>query len=80
MIIHTADFNGGAKIFEVSRVWSERVNKEFSAQYEEEGRLGITQTPFLKDLDRLHVLAKSEMGFFKVIVRPLWFTLNAFFV
>lgn len=25
-------------------------------------------------------MAKSEMGFFKVIVRPLWFTLNAFFV
>lgn len=31
MIIHTADFNGGAKTFEVSRIWSERVNKEFSA-------------------------------------------------
>lgn len=41
MIIHTADFNGGAKHFELSRTWSERVNKEFSAQYEEEGKLGI---------------------------------------
>ncbi|CAD8126757.1 unnamed protein product [Paramecium sonneborni] len=79
MIIHTADFNGGAKVFEISRIWSERVNKEFSAQYEEEGRLGIPQTPFLKDLDKIHIMAKSEMGFFKVIVRPLWFTLNAFF-
>lgn len=37
MILHTADFNGGAKTFEVSRVWSERVNVEFSAQFEEEG-------------------------------------------
>ncbi|CAK91630.1 unnamed protein product (macronuclear) [Paramecium tetraurelia] len=79
MIIHTADFNGGAKVFEISRIWSERVNKEFSAQYDEEGRLGIPQTPFLKDLDKLHIMAKSEMGFFKVIVRPLWFTLNTFF-
>lgn len=32
MIIHTADFIGAAKTFEVSRVWSERVNIEFSAQ------------------------------------------------
>ena len=39
-----------------------------------------THSSRLKDLDRLHVMAKSEMGFFKVIVRPLWFTLNAFFV
>jgi cAMP-specific phosphodiesterase 4 len=31
MIVHTADFNGGAKVFEVSRVWSERVNVEFNA-------------------------------------------------
>ena len=31
MIVHTADFNGGAKVFEVSREWSERVNKEFIA-------------------------------------------------
>jgi cAMP-specific phosphodiesterase 4 len=31
MIVHTADFNGGAKVFEVSKVWSERVNLEFSA-------------------------------------------------
>jgi cAMP-specific phosphodiesterase 4 len=29
MIVHTADFNGGAKMFDVSRVWSERVNVEF---------------------------------------------------
>lgn len=29
MIVHTADFNGGAKQFEISRVWSERVNVEF---------------------------------------------------
>jgi hypothetical protein len=32
MIIHSADFIGGAKEFETSRIWSERVNKEFAAQ------------------------------------------------
>lgn len=29
MIIHTADFTGAAKPFKLSRVWSEKVNKEF---------------------------------------------------
>jgi hypothetical protein len=32
MIIHSADFIGGAKEFETSRIWSERVNIEFAAQ------------------------------------------------
>ncbi len=32
MIVHTADFNGGAKEFKLSRKWSERVNKEFMVQ------------------------------------------------
>jgi hypothetical protein len=30
MIVHSADFTGSAKKFEISRVWSDRVNKEFS--------------------------------------------------
>ena len=31
MIVHTADFSGGAKTFEISRQWSDRVNLEFTA-------------------------------------------------
>lgn len=34
----------------------------------------------MKDLDKLGVMAKNEMGFFKVIVRPLWAILNDFYV
>ena len=33
----------------------------------------------MKDLDKLHVMAKSETGFFKFIVRPLWKCLSDFF-
>lgn len=50
-MIHTADFSGGSKNWEISKIWSLRVNKEFEAQYNDEGRLGIDQTPFMKDLD-----------------------------
>ena len=32
MVIHSAYFNGGAKQFHISRVWSEKVNVEFTAQ------------------------------------------------
>lgn len=41
VIIHTADFNGGAKPFEISRIWSDRVNSEFKCQYEEEGNRNL---------------------------------------
>lgn len=50
MIIHTSDFGGSAKEFEICKEWSRRVNIEFSAQYAEEAWLGLPQTPFFKDL------------------------------
>lgn len=45
-----------------------------------EGRLKIPQTPFLKGLENPVVMAKGEMNFSKVIVRPLWAALNEFYV
>lgn len=77
-IIHTSDFHHTAQKFELSRQWSVKVNKEFSQQYIEEGRQGVQQTPYLKDLDKMHVIAKNEAGFIKMIVKPLWETMNKF--
>ncbi|EGR34033.1 hypothetical protein IMG5_026540 [Ichthyophthirius multifiliis] len=79
MIIHTADFTGAAKSFPLARKWSERVNQEFIQQYVEEGQRNVDQTPFMKDLDQLHVMAKAEKGFLTVIVLPLWQSLNDFY-
>ncbi|CAD8060747.1 unnamed protein product [Paramecium primaurelia] len=79
MIVHTSDFSGAAKVFELSKAWTEKVNMEFKAQFDEEGTRKITQTPFMKDLDKQEIMAKNEMGFFKVIVRPLWASLNEFY-
>ncbi len=76
MIIHTSDFAGAVKPFEVSREWSLRVNREFDAQYRLEGELGIPQTPYFKDLDKTECIAKGESGFMKIIVRPLYKELN----
>lgn len=36
MIIHTSDFGGSAKEFEICKEWSRRVNLEFIAQYKQE--------------------------------------------
>ena len=71
-LIHTSDFAGASKYFDVSQEWSRRCNREFSNQYREEGLQGIPQTPFMKDLDDEGILAKNEIGFLKVIVRPLY--------
>lgn len=72
MIVHTSDFGGSAKEFQICKEWSRRVNLQFSAQYKEEFELGIPQTPFFKDLEVETVMAKNEMGFLKVIVFPLY--------
>lgn len=48
-------------------------------QYLEEGKRGVEQTAFMKDLDVLHVMAKAEKGFLTVIVLPLWVSLNDFY-
>lgn len=37
-----------------------------------EGKLGLPQTPFYKGLDNPKNMAKNEIGFLKVIVKPLW--------
>lgn len=31
MIVHTSDFSGAAKPFDLSRTWTEKVNMEFKA-------------------------------------------------
>ena len=44
----------------------------------EEEKLGIQVTLFMKGLDNLTNIAKQEIGFIKVIIRPLWFEVNNF--
>lgn len=39
---------------------------------------GLPLTPYLLNLDDEFVFAKNEAGFLKVIVSPLWETLNSF--
>ncbi|CAD8154379.1 unnamed protein product [Paramecium octaurelia] len=78
IIIHTSDFAGAAKPFPISKEWSTRVNTEFQEQYTLEGKFGYPQQPYMKDLDQLPIMAKSEVGFFKFIVRPLWAVMSKF--
>ena len=38
----------------------------------------MPQTPYMKDLDQIGVMAKAEMGFIKMIVLPLWSIVDLF--
>lgn len=40
--------------------------------------MSIPQTPYLKDLDKIEILSKNEIGFINAIVKPLWITLSKF--
>ncbi|CAD8122639.1 unnamed protein product [Paramecium sonneborni] len=77
-IMHTSDFGGAGKKTNLSILWSSRVNQEFSIQYKLEGELGYPQQSYMKDLHIPHIMAKSEIGFLKVIVRPCYALLSEF--
>lgn len=50
-----------------------------SNQYREEGKRGVKQTSFMKDLDVNPVFAnKSQIGFLKSFVSPLYQLINEF--
>ena len=59
MIVHTSDFAGCVKSFEICQTWSDLLSQEFSNQYIEEGRLGLEQTPFMKDLKNKLIKSKN---------------------
>ena len=80
IIVHSSDFAGSIKPFEICKEWSLRVNQEFANQYKTEGELGLPQTPFMKDLQNPAVLSKAEGGFLKVIVYPLYQALDKMYL
>ena len=79
MIIHGCDLYSSTKQFSVARQWSSKINNEFTLQTQDEEKLGLPITPYMRDLNKPAVLAKAEIGFIKFIQRPIWNTLNNFF-
>ncbi|CAD8098278.1 unnamed protein product [Paramecium sonneborni] len=77
-LTHAADFFGAAKSYQISRQWSEKLRREFQAQSQLEDIVGIAQTPYLRNLDDDVQYAKNEVGFLKVIVKPIYESLNQF--
>ena len=47
-------------------------------KYNHEGRLGLKQTSYMKDLDKMCVISDAEGKFLTHIVYPLWDNLNIF--
>lgn len=78
VIVHASDLNGPSRKFEIAEEWSQRVSKEFTAQYQDEVALGLPVTEYFKNLDSKEVFCKSEFGFIAYIVLPTWDLINIF--
>lgn len=79
IMIHSCDLYSATKKFNYAQEWSRKVNEEFTMQTQDEAKLGLPVTPYMKDLDKVAVLAKAEIGFIKFVQRPVWNTVNIFF-
>jgi len=79
VVIHGADLYSATKDYPIMKSWSDKINQEFLNQTADEERLGIPVTAYMKELDKEQARAKSEIGFIKIIARPIWTTLNSFF-
>jgi len=65
-----ADIGHGAKTLELHKKWTNLITKEFFRQGDMERNRGIPVTPLC---DRINVIvSKSQEGFLKVLVRPLF--------
>mmetsp|Transcript_43419 Transcript_43419/g.107326 ORF Transcript_43419/g.107326 Transcript_43419/m.107326 type:complete len:1401 (-) Transcript_43419:84-4286(-) len=67
---HAADISNSCRQTAVAITWSERVTREFYAQGDREKELGMPVTRFFDRHSRQ--LAKSQLGFFDFIVKPLF--------
>ena len=73
IIIHLADLSSPTKTWDISRTWSDRVNKEFKEQNIQEEKLEhVAVTPFMKNLDNCKIMADNEFKFIKYMVLPYY--------
>ncbi|KAG2427309.1 hypothetical protein HXX76_012504 [Chlamydomonas incerta] len=69
--LHAADIGNAVRPFHVNHAMSRRVHREFEAQTEEEGRLGLPITFAVDTAD--HVMcARVELNFLDYVVMSLW--------
>ena len=56
-----------------------KINEEFTNQVNEEKNLKLPVTSYMQNLDKIAVMAKQEIGFINVIIKPIWGKVNLFF-
>lgn len=71
LFLHTADIGNPMMSPAVADQWGRRVNEEFTAQVEEEARLGIPVTAMMSGLEDPKKAAKSKIGFIDFVITPL---------
>ncbi|CAG9322062.1 unnamed protein product [Blepharisma stoltei] len=71
-IIHVADLAHSAKNNQTYTMWSKLVCEEFYKQYREEVANCLPLTEHMKDINQPLIYYKNEIGFLKVVAKPLW--------
>eukprot|EP00002_Diphylleia_rotans_P027008 TRINITY_DN5404_c0_g2_i3.p1 TRINITY_DN5404_c0_g2~~TRINITY_DN5404_c0_g2_i3.p1 ORF type:complete len:1596 (+),score=363.65 TRINITY_DN5404_c0_g2_i3:400-4788(+) len=71
MLLHCADLSNPTRIFSQSRMWAERLIREFSLQVEKEKENNLPVSTFMI-IPNMLVQSKNEMGFIDFVVEPLW--------
>ncbi|KAL4485809.1 hypothetical protein ABPG72_012349 [Tetrahymena utriculariae] len=77
-LVHAADIGAPTRDFSISKEWSLRIAKEFTAQFELEQQNKLPVTPFYKDLDKYLTLATNEIGFINFFIKPFWVQIQQF--
>lgn len=78
LALHAGDLSHPCKSFRIYEMWSTLVCQEFIDQYNQEVKLGLPITQFMKDLDKPRVYYANEVGFLNFVVKPLWECVHMF--
>ena len=80
LILHSADItNPLHSSFEVASDWAIRVVTEFDKQAKREKELQLPVTSFMDGLDNQVSIAKTQIGFYQFMLKPLFNTVGIFF-
>jgi hypothetical protein len=80
LILHSADItNPLHSSFEVASDWAIRVVTEFDKQAKREKELQLPVTSFMDGLDSQVSIAKTQIGFYQFMLKPLFNTVGIFF-
>ena len=72
VFVHTADLTAPVQPLVLALKWGKKVCQEFTDQVQKESELGLESLPMMQGLDEEENFLKSQQGFYKFVLRPLF--------